>query len=184
MNKTFRLLLTLLLLLLLLGGTVYAGLRLLYPRNYEAEVSALSAEFDVDQSLIYAVISCESGFDPDACSDAGALGLMQLTPETFEWVQKTVDGDVSYDESALLDPAINLRYGVALLSLHLTEFEATETALAAYHAGRGCVNGWLADADLSPDGQTLTTIPYADTASYVKKVMQTEKIYRILYPEE
>ena len=181
MTKPLRLVLILLVLLALMAGAIFAGLHLLYPQKYAEQVAALAAEFDVDESLIFAVISCESGFDPDARSDAGALGLMQLTPDAFDWVQRKLDGDVTMESDALFDPEVNLRYGVALLDLHLTEFGTPEEAMAAYHAGRGRVNGWLANPEVSSDGVTLDTIPYADTAAYVKKVMQTWRIYEFLY---
>ena len=181
MNKAARLFLILFLIVGLLAGAVYAALFLLYPREYESEIAALSAEFEVDESLVYAVVDCESGFRPDAVSDAGAVGLMQLTPDAFSWVQKKIDGEVTMDADALYDPQTNLRYGVALLSLHLREFGTVEEALAAYHAGRGKVTEWLADPDLSPDGKTLDSIPYGDTSNYVDKVVKTQKYYRFLY---
>lgn len=67
------------------------------------------------------------------------------------------------------------------LDMLLDEFGDTETALAAYHAGRGIVNEWLADSKISPDGKTLESIPYDDTAAYVKKVIKTCEKYRRIY---
>lgn len=181
MNKTFRFLLLLLLLGSLLIGGIFLALHLLYPQKYESQIAALSAEYDVEESLIYAVIDCESGFRTDVRSDAGAIGLMQLTPDAFSWVQRKIDGSVTMDADALSDPETNLRYGVALLHLHLTEFGTVEEALAAYHAGRGKVNEWLSDEAVSVDGKTLASIPYGDTRNYVSKVVRTQKIYRFLY---
>lgn len=181
MNKTVRLLLILVLIVGLMAGAVTTALFLLYPREYESEIAALSEEFGVEESLVYAVVDCESGFRTDVTSDAGAVGLMQLTPDAFSWVQKKIDGAVTMDAAALTDPAVNLRYGVALLSLHLQEFGTVGEALAAYHAGRGQVNEWLADPALSPDGKTLSSIPFGDTRSYVDKVVKTREYYRFLY---
>ncbi|MBP5618004.1 MAG: lytic transglycosylase domain-containing protein [Clostridia bacterium] len=181
MNKPLRLLLILVLIVGLMAGTGYVAMRMLYPREYESEIAALSAEFGVEEALICAVVDCESGFRTDVTSDAGAVGLMQLTPDAFSWVQKKIDGADSLGADALFDPRTNLRYGVALLSLHLQEFGTVAEALAAYHAGRGRVNEWLNDPDLSPDGKTLASIPYGDTCSYVEKVVKTEKYYHFLY---
>ena len=61
--------------------------------------------------------------------------------------------------------------------------EDTETAVAAYHAGRGRVNGWLADESISPDGKTLGDIPIPETAHYVRKVMRAVNIYEKLNPQ-
>ena len=66
-----------------------------------------------------------------------------------------------------------MRYGCTNLSLLLREFGGEDTALAAYHAGRGSVNRWLGDSRYSDDGDRLSTIPYRDTDAYVKKVLDT-----------
>ena len=183
MKKIFRPILILIVTTIVLGAALYGGCRVRYPKKYTEEIATLSREFGVEETLIYAVVCCESGFHPDAVSAAGAKGLMQLTPDAFAWTQSKLDGAVTYEESALFDPEINLRYGVYLLKLHLEEFGSPEVALAAYHAGRSRVNEWLTDSSLSPDGENLSEIPYADTASYVRGVMKTERIYRILYEQ-
>lgn len=176
--KTF--LKTIIVLCVLAIGTVLV-MRVLYPQKYTDYVEKYSAEYDVPQDLIYAVIKCESGFNPKAESNIGALGLMQITPETFDWAQSKLDGSVNLDDSKLYDEETNIKYGVYLLRLHLTEFEDERVALAAYHAGRGQVNNWLNDTDVSSDGKTIDEIPYSDTKSYVDKVVATKKIYFNIY---
>ena len=181
MNKALRFIIIVLSVLFILVTGAYCGVRYLYPVEYEAQITKCSDEFGVSRELVLAVVKCESGFDADAVSSVGAVGLMQLTPDTFEWVQKRLDGSVSYDRQSLFDPDTNIRYGVYLLKLHLDEFEDEKVALAAYHAGRGKVNEWLADPDISPDGKTLSYIPYNDTSIHVEKVAKTIKIYEFLY---
>ena len=76
---------------------------------------------------------------------------------------------------------MNLKYGIATLSLLVQEFGDSNEALAAYHAGRGSVNKWLQNEKYSTDGETLSEIPFKDTRAYVNKVMQTRIIYQNLY---
>ena len=62
-------------------------MRSAYPVEYEAYVEAYAEEYELPPSLLYAVIRTESEFNPDAVSSAGAVGLMQLTEDTFSWAQ-------------------------------------------------------------------------------------------------
>jgi hypothetical protein len=96
----------------------------------------------------------------------------------IKWVTSTGE---EYDEDALFEPEISVYYGAYFLDMLLEEFGNTETALAAYHAGRGKVNQWLSDPRISPDGETLENIPYEDTAGYVKRVMKNTEKYKNIY---
>ncbi len=162
--------------LALVGMTFWGAngvMHYLYPLEYEDLVTQYAEEQNLDVSLVYAVIRCESGFEKKAVSDADAKGLMQLTDDTFYWVQsKTKE---SLPPERLFDPEINIRYGTLLLRLHLDEFQDVSLALAAYHAGRGAVNQWLDDDSGEP------IIQYEDTRNYVSKVLETQKIYETLY---
>ena len=155
------------------------AMKLFYPIKYEEFVEKYSAEYEVDPNLIYAVIKTESSFNPDAVSSADAEGLTQITPETFEWL-KTKLGEENKDLS-LFDPETSIKYGAFFISYLLDEFGDTDTAVAAYHAGRGRVNGWLEDKKLSPNGKTLSEIPVPETAHYVKKINKALNVYNNLY---
>ncbi len=152
-----------------------------YPLNYQAQVMAASEEHTIPPSLIYAVIDTESGFDPQALSKADAKGLMQLTDDTFRWAMNRAGEKDKYTVNALFDPAVNIHYGTYVLALLGEQFENTETVLAAYNAGQGIVSQWLRDPRYSDDGKTLRTIPYPETAGYVKRVLDTQKRYQELY---
>ncbi len=154
-----------------------------YPLKYEYYVERYSEEYNVDKYFVYAVIRTESGFDKDAVSDAGARGLMQIMEETFDWVKfRMGDEDTVYYD--MFKPEINIKYGCWLLGYLYDEFGSVEVAAAAYHAGRGNVNNWLADSRYSSDGVHLDEIPIGDTAHYVSKITKAMDVYVRRYSQE
>lgn len=173
---------------MLLAGFIlmFLGLRQFYraayPLGYQELVEAEAAQRGLDPALVYAVIRTESGFSPTARSSVDARGLMQLTPDTFQWVRYRLGEAGFADDDILYEPEKNVYYGCADLSLLIGEFSREDTALAAYHAGRGSVNRWLGDSRYSDDGSSLAAIPYPDTDTYVKKVLSTRDLYHRLYP--
>lgn len=178
----------LLLLAALIAGavaTLHAGyrhyMRSAYPMAYTELVDQWSAEYDLDPSLVYAVIRTESGFDPNAVSHAGAVGLMQMMEDSFEWVQWRDKTEDPLPTERLFDPEISIRYGCLMLHLLIEMYSNEQTALAAYNGGTGNVSKWLKDPACSDDGKTLREIPYKETRNYVRKVLEAQKMYRELY---
>ena len=151
----------------------------LYPKKYSALIEKVSTEFEIEPVLLYAMIKTESGFDKNAVSDAGAMGLTQITPETFQWLQTKTK--TSYEDEALFEPEISIYFGAFFIKLLLDEFEYVDVAFAAYHAGRGQVNEWLSDPRYSSDGEALDTIPFEDTSNHVEKVNKNIKKYNKIY---
>lgn len=156
-------------------------LKSMYPRSYASIVAARAKENGLDPNLVYAVIRQESGFQAGAQSGAGAVGLMQLTPDTFEWLQRKEGAQDPLSSDALTQPDVNVRYGCRFLALLLNRYGVRRTALCAYNAGIGRVDSWLGDASLSKDGRNLDAIPYAETQNYVEKVEENYRQYRDLY---
>lgn len=155
--------------------------RMRYPLAYQDLIAAASEEFGVPEDLLCGVIWCESRFRPDARSSAGACGLMQMTPATFEEVLWRLDLP---EDTDIFAPEQNIRCGAFYLRrLYDLYDENWNTALAAYNAGMGNVNSWLSDPRYSADGETLRDIPYPETAAYVEKVQEAKEVYRELYPE-
>ena len=152
-----------------------------YPLKYTDIVAKEATANQVDPALVYSVIKAESSFNPEALSHAGAIGLMQLTPDTFEWVQTKVKTDAKYTDKDLYTPEVNIRYGCKLLSMLLSEYGQKDTALSAYNAGLNKVNSWLKDPNISKDGVTLNSIPYAETKNYVNAVLKNYDNYTKLY---
>lgn len=176
--------LIILVLLVLFGFYAYDRIKpdvehALYPREYREIVRREAAVYDLDENLVYAMIKAESDFDAQAKSSAGALGLMQMTPGTFEWMQTKLEE--THDTDALFEPKVSIRYGCALIRLLLDEYEDLTVALAAYNAGMGNVTSWLSDAEYSADGVTLKAIPFGETRHYVERVLRYKENYEIIY---
>ena len=174
--KIFSFILTFIILLVV----IFSILRYLYPQNYKQYVDKYAKEYSLDSDIIYAIIKCESNFNASSLSHAGAIGLMQITPDTFEWALMK-SGDKELDSVMLFDAQTNIKYGCYIYSLFIKEFSNQKTALACYNAGRGNVLKWLKDKRLSIDGKVIENIPFDETAKYVSKVKNTMLIYKILY---
>ena len=130
--------------------------------------------------MIYAVIKTESGFDSSAVSSKGAIGLMQMTPLTFNWLTNE-KLDEGLDEGMLYDPETNIRYGVYYLSSLYRKYKNWDTAIAAYNAGPGNVDEWLEIEEYSSNGITLKKIPFKETRNHIKKVNRSLDYYDKLY---
>lgn len=150
-----------------------------YPLEYRDLVERYSEMYSVPKEIIYAVIKTESDFKSDAVSEKGAVGLMQITPDTYAWLC-TKDNIEKDNPDLLYNPEINIRCGTLFLSLLYTEFSNWDTSFAAYNAGRGRVNEWLRDENISKDG-ILVDIPYKETREYVEKVNNAKNKYLNLY---
>lgn len=154
-------------------------LKILYPIKYGNFVEFYASENNLSESFVYAVIECESGYDEKAVSYADARGLMQLTPDTFKWLQRKRGEKLG--EEMLFDAQTNIKYGCYFYGILFEIYGNERTALAAYHAGMGNVKKWLKDERYSRDGKTLYDIPFETTKKYVNKVIKTRNIYSKLY---
>ncbi len=145
-------------------------IKIMYPLEYSEIVEEMSEKYDVQQELIYAIIKTESNFDEKAESPVGALGLMQIMPTTFEWLQTYNDGEITMDTEELFNPEVNIEYGTIFLQFLLDRYDSIECVAAGYNAGFGAVDEWLTNPEYSEDGVTLSYIPYPETENYVEKV--------------
>ncbi len=152
----------------------------LYPKDYEEYVEKYSNEYGVDSDFCFALIKCESNFNPQAVSSAEAKGLMQMTPDTYRWVCGKLYG-TDIDEELLFDPETNIKCGIWYISYLKTQFSGEKEVIAAYNAGPSHVREWLADTRYSTDGKTLETLPFKETERHVEKVLKARDIYKKLY---
>ena len=139
--------------------------------------------YRVDSNLTAAVIKNESKFRREVHSHRGAVGLMQLMPDTAKWIAGQL-GDTEYSEQGLHEPGRNIRYGTWYLSTLQKEFYGNDVlALAAYNAGRGNVQEWIKEKDWPKDFSDIDAIPFEETRDYVRQVLNDQKKYRELYPD-
>ena len=152
-----------------------------YPMTYAPEIRAAAAEFSLDPAYVASVVLAESSFDAEAVSSVGAIGLMQIMPDTGEWIAGKLE-DEPFDVQRLYQPEVNLRYGCWYLRFLLDRYDGDMyTASTAYHQGQGRVDQWLEDPQYSQDGRTLTAISSAVTDTYVNRIMESYAHYQELY---
>lgn len=153
-----------------------------YPLSYTEIIRENASRYDLDPYRVAAVIRTESGFDPEAVSGAGAMGLMQIMPETGEWIADKLDME-NFQLNTLFDPAVNIEIGCWYLDFLADRFDDPELIAAAYNAGHGRVAQWLGDDTVSADGEHIETIPFPETRDYVERISEAYDAYRRLYPD-
>ncbi len=148
-------------------------------------IERYAGAYNLNPAFVTAIIRNESSFRTNAESSAGARGLMQMMPDTAQWVAGKLND--SYDFDRLYEAETSIRYGCWYLN-YLSELFRGDTVLvaAAYHAGQGAVWGWLGNPAISPDGVTvpIENIPISNTKTYAGRVTQAYGIYQtLLYPQ-
>ena len=157
-----------------------------FPKKYVEYVRGYSSAYGVEENLVFAIIKAESNFDPDAESRAGAMGLMQIMPSTYEGdIKEALGLDKGY-YAALKDPQTNVLCGIYYFSHWLGYFGKPNAAIAAYNAGPGTVSRWLSDESMIGDDGDLIIgkIPYKETRKYVSKVNRYFLKYNEIYGVE
>jgi soluble lytic murein transglycosylase len=150
------------------------------PLKHEDIIRQQARDKGLDPALIAAVIFAESHFR-DQTSRAGAKGLMQITPETAQYIASK-SGGVLFETSDLSTPQVNISYGSYYLRYLMGRYDGDTTlTLAAYNAGEGNVDRWRADAGGALE---VADIPFPETRHYVEKVQQARRDYRSGYAAE
>ncbi|HWV88354.1 MAG TPA: lytic transglycosylase domain-containing protein [Capillimicrobium sp.] len=160
-----------------------AAQELTLPLRHEDIIRQQAREKNLPPDLIAGVIYAESRFS-DQTSHAGARGLMQITPDTAQAIA-TRTGGVAFVQEDLADPQINISYGSWYLRHMLDRYgENVELALAAYNAGQGNVDRWIAEAQAEGRELKVADIPFAETRAYVERVLDARADYRESYAAE
>lgn len=155
--------------------------------TYQSLIERYAAEYNLRPAFVAAIIRNESSFRTDAESSVGARGLMQLMPDTAEWIAGKI-GDSNYSFDHLYDAETNIRYGCWYLN-YLSKLFRGDAVLvsSAYHAGQTTVTRWLSDKSISSDGVTIPVdkLPDGPTKQYAGRVTTSYGIYEaLLYPNE
>ena len=160
-------------------NAIYAN----YPMEYRSMIEDAADTFNLNPAFVSAIVRNESSFQPRAVSSVGARGLMQLMPDTAEWIagKMKISG---YAFERMFDPESNLQFGCWYLRYLSSLFHGDPVCVAcAYHAGQGQVTAWLSDPLLSSDGINLELEKMTDgpTKTYAGRVIQAYGIYQTLY---
>lgn len=185
-RKIGRMLVKLLLFVLLLWVMVYLYNIVpewLYPVEYSETIVEEAAANDIDPLLVCAIIKSESNFDPQAVSSVGAVGLMQLMPDTASWLAGK--HGIEYDESMLYDADYNIRLGCLYIASLLEHWNGNVVAaVASYNGGHGNVDKWISSGIWNGTEEDIDKIPFAETRTYTGKVMSCYDNYINLYGED
>ncbi len=139
-----------------------------YPFGYVHEILASSDLHRLEPAVTAAVIRNESRFRPDALSRAGAVGLMQVMPETGAWIAERISLE-TYSPEQLVDPALNIQLGTWYLRYLLDRFGHIDVALMAYNAGPSNAERWAGRLDCA----------FSETRTYVRRVQRSVPVYRV-----
>ncbi|ADY56452.1 Lytic transglycosylase catalytic [Syntrophobotulus glycolicus DSM 8271] len=179
-NKTKSSILGLVLVLTILVAQSNLIPKLFYPYPYKQIINKYAIEYNTDSLLVVSVIKAESSFLPFSSSDKGAIGLMQLMPDTAREISQKLGED--YAAIDLKDPETNIRYGSMYLAGLSKQYDGnTVLTLAAYNAGSGRVKEWLKTTGLGLDNYSVKDIPFPETRTYVEKVLKYHQEYSKLY---
>ena len=157
-----------------------------YPLYYSEAIRKNAAEYHLAPALVAAVIRNESSFRPAVESAVGARGLMQLMPDTAEWIAHKLRVD-NYSFEMMNDPETNIRFGCWYLNYLSSLFDSDPwCVVCAYHAGQGEVSSWLANPLYSSDRKTLNhnSLPEGPTKQYAGRVTRDYGIYQAKYYDQ
>jgi len=183
----FMLILCVLAMLVLAYASFYPkqARKMAHPVEYAPLVEAAAQENGLETAHVYAVILCESSFRPAVTSSAGAMGLMQIMPDTGRWIAGKFGEEDIFTPEMLFEPETNIKYGCWFLGWLSRRFDGDlATVSAAYHAGAGNVDKWLEDKQYSADGRTIDFTPYPATNSYMDKVGAAYEAYKEILGDE
>lgn len=159
-------------------------MRFVYMWDYQQDIITYSQKNNIDPFLVAAIIKNESNFKHKAVSGVGAVGLMQIMPETGRWIAEQM-GLENYKDSDLYLTKTNIRMGCWYVGELDHEFKQNMTlVMIAYNAGRGQTREWMQENGWTYDFNDVQAIPYADTREYVAKVLHDRDKYYLLYKDK
>ena len=182
-KKIILIILIILLLILALFKLKDEVLKKLYPIEYSEYVYKYSEENNIDPLLVFSIIKAESNFKRSATSNSGAIGLMQLMPETAKEMLQIMGDDYVIKEQ-LYNPEQNIKIGTKYYAWLFKKYNNEQLVLAAYNAGTGNVDEWISKGIIKEDGSDLENIPYKETSNYVRKILRNYKLYKYLYSKQ
>jgi soluble lytic murein transglycosylase len=168
----------------------------MYPISYQTEIQQAATDAHVEPLLVASVIRVESKFKKADVSHAGAVGLMQLMPQTAQWIEQQAkqanDNDAALnhlrDASGKLQldvPSVNIQLGSWYIHYLMIQFNGNQVAaIAAYNAGPKRVGQWLKSGQWNGQLDTITDIPVGETRHFVDRVFYNYALYQRIYAND
>jgi soluble lytic murein transglycosylase len=161
----------------------------MYPIHYKEDIEFYAEHYQIDPFLTASIIRTESNFRPNHVSKKGALGLMQIMPQTAEWIiEQGRFKDLTQED--LLREDVNLQLGSWYIAWLYQNFKFTDTSLeddelailtASYNAGPGNVQKWLKEGTWDGTYASIKDIPYGETRHYIQRVIYYYNKYDTYY---
>lgn len=153
--------------------------RLVYPQNYFKQAKKYANIYSNNEALIMAILREESTFNSQAQSNVGAIGLMQLMPQTAQEIASK--NNIPFETLYLLNPDINIKLGNIYYSTLKNELKNEVLAIAAYNGGIGSVNNWKSKFSYADIDEFTVQIPYEETQYYIEKIFGSYWNYTRIY---
>lgn len=155
---------------------------IVFPFPYSEIIRREAAERELDPMLLAALIRQESAFAAPIRSRAGAIGLMQVMPETGKQIARA-ERVLGFSPESLETPEINLHLGTTFLSDMNRRFgdRHLPLLLSAYNAGPTRANRWRRFPEVTDELRFVERIPFTETRGYVKNIRRNLALYRLLY---
>ncbi|PZE21038.1 lytic transglycosylase domain-containing protein [Paenibacillus xerothermodurans] len=181
-KRVFALFLLAFILFMFLSSNIVS--KWLYPIQYEDEIRLNANKYNLDPFLIAAIVRVESNYQTKIESKKGAYGLMQLMPETSQWIVEIGQFSPSYNQK-LHDPMVSIQLGSWYLKwLHKELDGNTVAVIASYNAGQGKVRQWLNNGRWDGTREHVDDIPYGETRHYIQRVLYYYNKYHKLYADD
>lgn len=164
-------------LIVVVSTMIILFLVVLFPIKYKSTIEKYAQIYDLKPEVVCALINVESGFDKNATSSVGAIGLMQIMPDTAKEIADKL-GVQNYSNEMLYSPEINIRFGCFYLNYLCNMFNGNLTnAVASYNAGFNKVKEWLNCEQYSTNGQ-ISNPPITETKQYIRKFENNLSVYK------
>lgn len=154
-------------------GTCYIAFINIFPIKYKENIAVFSENNGLNADFVAGVIFAESRFKKDAISKKGAIGLMQLMPDTA----KGFYNKEGFDKNILFDPETNIKIGCEFLKYLFDKYKDETAVLACYNAGEKVVRSWMGEDGVLSEEE----IKYKETLNYVKKVKKVKPLYALYF---
>mgnify|MGYP000045576834 CR=1 FL=1 len=156
-----------------------------HPYEYRELIEMQAANYNLHPAFVASIVLNESSFRPGVKSSADAMGLMQIRPDTGNYINRALDIP-DYNHQLLYEPETNILFGCYYLGELSERFMGDPVLVAAaYNAGPNNVQNWLNNSSYSADKRTipLDNIPFGDTQTYARRVLRDFAAYKRLYYE-